>query len=328
MATQQTTQTYTQKILFTGVQAAIDDAQKSNDGLYFASDTQKLYKGEVDYSQAARVVTSMPVIVAKNSIYVLVDNTGAFVKAVAVDSNGAQKDISYQFVTSATGITKATASDVKVATEKAIVEYIDSIVGDETITAISSSTVAGSIEVTVGDGSEPGEVYNVNVPGVALKPSYNAENRIITIPYTENGADPAGSVVINLGKDLVVQSGRYNAATEEIWLWITGDDPSGDPSIVIPVGDLVDEIVGGTTDTATTTYNTTTNALTADVRISAKSDNHLQVLTAQASASEDGLYVDFSGIESDLADIRTDINTVQTNVDNLEAALTTWTVLG
>ena len=327
MATQQSTQTYTQKILFTGTQAAIDAATRSDAGLYFASDTGKLYKGSVDFSQAARVVTALPETVAKSSIYVIVDNNGNFVKAVAVDSAGAQVDISYKFVTS---IDAANASDSKVATEKAVVDYIDSIVGDETISSISSATVAGSIKVTVGDGEDEGEQYNVNVPGVALKPSYNSTNRIITIPYTENGVDPAGEVEINLGKDLVVTAGKYNSASQQIEFWITDHDPETDnPDIVVPVGDLVDEIQGGTTDTATTTYNSTTDTLTADVRISNKAGNAIQVLTTEDSASANGLYVDLSdyALVSDLTDARTDIDTVQTNVDNLESALTTWTVL-
>jgi len=314
--------TYAQKILFTGTQAAIDAATKTNDGLYFASDTQKLYKGSVDFTMAARFVTTMPATPVKSALYIVKDDSGNFVKAVATDANGVATDIAIKTVTSIS----SSSTDAEVATAKAVYDYVDSIVGGDTVVtevaAATGSDNSGKVTVTKGDGSQAGQVATFAVPGVALKPTYTALTRTIQIPYTENGSDPAGTVTIDLGADLVVTEGRYNATAEQIEFWITGhSSQAGDPAdIVVPVGDLVDEIQGGSTSTAVTTYTAATNTLTADVRVSGKAGNALSTLTGQATSSEDGLYVD-------LSDITTSLTNIQANVDAVYTAMTTWTVL-
>lgn len=321
MATQVTPETYTQKILFTGTQAAIDAAEKSTSGLYFASDTHKIFKGSEDFSQAARVVTAVPASPAKNALYVVVDNEGAFVKAVAVDASGNQKEISWAKATSV----GSSSTDATVATAKAVYDYVQSVVGGDTVVVgVAAGTNAGDLVISKGSGA----TSTVTVPGVATIPTWDAQSRTLTIPYTGVGGTVAGSVVAAIGKDMVVTSGRYNATNETIEMWISTQDPdTDDPAIVIPVGDLVDEISGGTTDTAITTYTTSSNTLTADVRVSAKSGNYLTVVTGDSTAANNGLMVDLTSVNAAIADNATDIATLNTNIAALETALTTWTTL-
>jgi hypothetical protein len=321
MATQVTTNTYTQKILFTGTEAAIAAATRSNDGLYFATDTHKIYKGSEDYSQAARVVTALPNVVAKNALYVLVDNEGNFVKAVATDGTGAQKEISWVKSTALS----ASSTDNEVASAKAVYDYVQGIVGGDTVvTSVAASSQAGALTITQGSATTSTTV----VPGVALKPTWESTDRVLTIPYTTNGADAAGSVVVNIGKDMVVDYAEYDHSTEKILMWISTSDHTTDPAdIEIPVGDLIDEIVGGETSTAVTTYTSSTNTMTAAVKVSAKTGNYLSVVTGDATAANNGLMVDLSSVEQDIADNATDIGTLDDNMAALETALTTWTVL-
>lgn len=326
MATQITTETFTQKVLFTGSEAAIAAATKVDSGLYFATDSHKLYKGTslVDYSEAARVVTALPTggALAKNALYIQVDNEGNFVKAVATKADKTTVELGWAKVTSISG----TSTDNEVASAKAVYDFVQGIVGGDTVvTAVAASTsTAANLVVTQGSAT----TSTVTVPGVALKPTWESTERVLTIPYTGLGAEAAGSVTVNIGKDMVVDYAEYDAATEKILMWISTSDHTTDPAdIEIPVGDLIDQISGGTTDTAVTDYISSTNTLTASVRISAATNNYLSVTTGDSTAANNGLMVDLSDIEQGIADNAADIATLDQKISDLESALTTWTVL-
>ena len=324
--------TFTQKILFTGSEAAIAASTISNDGLYFATDTKKLYKGSVDYSQAARVVTALPETLAKNSLYIVVDGSGNFVKAVATDASSNQKVIGYKTVTAISAST-ASMSDEAVPTEAAVKTYVDGLIGGgsvvSNVAAGAAATTAdyGELLITKGDGS----TSEVTVPGVALKPVWDSVERRLQIPYTAAGESLAGVIDCQFGKDLVVTEGKYNAVNETIELWITGHSSAAgdDPDIVIPVSSLVDEIQGGTTNTAVTTYTPETNTLTADVRVSALANNALEVKTGDATAANNGLFISLEAYATTaaLADVAADVAQLDSNMSQLYNAVTTWVTL-
>lgn len=107
--------------------------------------------------------------------------------------------------------------------------------------------------------------------GLAKKPTYESSTRTITIPVV--GDD---DVVINLGKDLVVENGGLvdgegeDEGKQFLKLALTsGDD------VYIDVSKLVDVYTGGETDTTETTV--TNGVIKVNVKISETSGNMLRV---------------------------------------------------
>ena len=335
MAATDKTALYTQKILYTGSEAAYAAATKSNDALYFTTDTHKLYKGSVDYSKAVEVVTTtLPASgAANNKVYVVNDASGNFVKA-AVTTDGGTTWETIALATITDLAVSGAATDLVVPTAKAVKDYVDAKAGSEGLVSnVTAGSTNGTLDVAYASATAPHGTPVI--PGVALIPSYDSSTRTITIPYTA-GDDPsgqsvvAGTLTINLGKDMVVSAGTYNAATEEIWLYLTDEVPGTDePSIKIPVSSLIDEIQVDDTDTVSMTYTTDTNTITADVKISAKAGNALQVLTETdepTTAANRGLYVDLGSFATTTyVDAQDDI--LQDNIDAAYTALTTWETL-
>lgn len=322
MAITDKTSTYVNKVLFTGTQAAIEAATRTETGLYFATDTHKIYKGTEDYSQEARIVTALPTVVAKNALYVIVDNSGNFVKAVATNGSAAQTEISWAKTTEIS----STSSDAEIPTAAAVKSYVDGAIGGDSVvhTLEASTTAAANLLV---DSSQA-----VEVPGVALIPTWESTTRTLTIPYTAIGSTTASSVVMNLGLDAVVNYGDYDATTETLRFWLTTHDHEeypNDPSFTVPVADLIDEIQVADTDSLNLTYTTSTNTISGEVIVSGKTGNALQLLTSQTTAADNGFYVDLSdyATTSAVAAVADDVTTLDGNVDALYTAVTTWTTL-
>lgn len=320
--------TYTQRILYTGTQAAYNAATKDETRLYFTSDTHKIYKGSNDVTAAARVVTgTLPAAgsAANNVVYLLFDNSDNYVSA-NVTTDGGTTWTTFAPATIEDDMSGAIGSNAVVPTAKAVAAYVSSIVGgDGVVSAVGPTTTAGVVEVTDGTGS----TTTFAVPGVATKPTWNSTTRVLSIPYTACGSDAAGTLTVDIGKDAVVDSGEYHAATEEIWLWLSTHpkaDYPNDPSIKIPVSSLIDEIDVEDTDSVDLTYTASTNTISADVRISAKSGNGL---TIQHGANEQGLYVDISGFAtaSSLSALDSRLTDAEGSIDNLATAVFSWATI-
>ena len=111
--------------------------------------------------------------------------------------------------------------------------------------------------------------------GLAKKPTYETETRTITIPVVGDE-----DVVINLGKDLVVENGTLVEEEGKQYLQLTLT--SGDV-VKIDVNTLVDIYTGGSTSSATVAISED-NVITVAVKVSATEGNILVV-------NEDGLFV-------------------------------------
>ena len=127
---------------------------------------------------------------------------------------------------------------------------------------------SGVLSVAKGDAP-----VTTTLTGVVHDATYDAETRTISLPVF--GGD---ALTINLGKDLVVTSGKYDAKTKEIQLTITSGDV-----IKIPVGSLIDIYTGLATSTAEVTVSDE-NKISVRVKVSAKANNSITI-------EEDGLYV-------------------------------------
>ena len=136
------------QILKHGLQASYDALQtKDANVLYFCTDTQKIYKGDVDFSNNIIVAATKPAAPVAGKVYVLADTD-----TVEVYVNGAWKVVSYPTVTSI----DVNSDDKHVATAKAIYDAIQDAIADlagsaDTVKAIGAGTTDGSVEVTKGD---------------------------------------------------------------------------------------------------------------------------------------------------------------------------------
>lgn len=142
------------------------------------------------------------------------------------------------------------------------------VVGGKGVFVTDVTYNAGVLSVAKGDTP-----VTTTLTGVVHTPTYDAETRTIKMPVF--GGD---ELTINLGKDMVVKSGAYNAETKEIELTISTGEV-----VKIPAAALVDVYTGGATKTASVTVSDK-NVISVDVKVSAAENNNIEI-------KEDGLYV-------------------------------------
>lgn len=244
-------------------------ATKDANSLYFITDSNPalLYKGDKLYTKSWLAVESLPetgiagvlyLNAADNAMYTW--NGSAFVAVsrpvatVVEDGN----------------INPVTSGAVYTAIQNAIKDLTG---GSVLVKNVTASETSGKVKVETGSGSE-----EFAIKGVIVDPTYDADTRTITLPY----ADGTDSLVINLGKDMVVTSGSYNAADKEIELVLTSGDV-----INIPVASLIDIYTGAASNSIEVSVSDG-NVITANVKVAVASEGEHNDLEVRA----DGLFVD------------------------------------
>ena len=311
--------TYTQ-ILRTGTQAQYDAISTPNSNyLYWCSDTRKIYKGAIDFSEYAAVVSARPQSPVAGKIYIITND------GTTETWNG-----SAWTVISKTNVTSidASSTDAQVPTAKAVYDFVEQeIAGFSTdaVSDIATGTADGTIKFSTADDKTT--YQNVTVHGVVVTPSYDPVTRTITLPVSDGN-----DVVIALGKDIFIDPDApngYDPATQEIVLYLNDGSGSGDPDteIRIPAAGLVDVYTGGTTTSATVTVGSD-NTITATVRLKADSTGFTNAL--QLDTTDGGLYVDL-GAYATTSYVDDEIDRVEgkadQNADNIAAIVTgagTW----
>lgn len=238
---------------------------KDNDTLYFLTDTLQIYKGATEYTKSCKLVRTLPESSQVQGIiyFRLTDFTAHVYNGTEfVQLNKAN----------VTTIPTSGATDDDVPTTKAVADYVNA-----RITDVKGEEGLFVTDVTYKDGvlsvSKNGEPVPTTLTGVVHTPTYEAENRVIRMPVF--GGD---ELVINLGRDLVVKSGKYNAEKQTIELTLTSDDV-----VSIPVGSLIDIYTGVATATSSVSVSAD-NKISVNVKVSAKANNNVVI-------EEDGLYV-------------------------------------
>ena len=233
---------YTQ-ILKAGLQANYDALQtKETNVLYFCTDSQKIYKGDIDFTNNVIVAASKPATPVAGKVYILADTN-----TVEVYVNGEWKVVSYPLTTTV----DLNSDDVHVASAKAVYDAIQDAVdslasSEDTVKGIAASASAeGTIVITKGDDS----TADVVIPGVVTTPTWDATARKLTLPVTGGS-----SVEVNIGKDIFVDpeaDNKYNAETGNIEIYLNdGQDGSASTKLEIPASALVDVYEGGDTTSA------------------------------------------------------------------------------
>lgn len=310
--------TFEQKILYTGTQAEFATATKDPTRLYFTSDTHKLYKGDVDFSEAVRTVASLPSSGAANGVLYVVVTSGVVTSAAVTANGGTSWTTIVLGASTYIDPDAGTGDNVTYPTTKAMVDYVTAKVGDSgAVTSISATTVAANIKYAQAGVSED---TVVEVPGVVYNPVWNSTTRTLTMQVTAVGTTAAKTVTVDIGKDLVLESGRYDATTEKIILVLNDDAQT---EIEIPVDDLIQEIAVADTNSVDLTMTIDTagagnHVITADVKVGTKTGvtNYLAIQAAGEGQTA-GLFVDLTTIETAIA-------TAEDNINALYASLGTW----
>ena len=290
------------KILNAGTQAGYDAlATKNPNLLYFCTDTGKLYRGSVDFTDSMIAAASKPANPVAGKIYILADTN-----TVEAYIGGAWKVLSYPMTTTV----DINSDDMHVASAKAVYDAIqaavEGVVGAEsTVKAVAAGTEAAQVAVTKGDGS----VANFTVPGVVTKPTWDASARVLTIPVTGDTA-----VEVNIGKDVFLDptaENKYNPTTKKIELYLNDGNGGEATKIEIPASDLVD-VYTGTTSNGTSVTVGSDNKIKVDLVLDPDTKNAL-VLGAN------GLMLDLSAYAK-TADVQGLVDGLQDQIDTNKEA--------
>lgn len=305
-------------ILKYGLQASYNAlATKDTNVLYFCTDTGKIYKGDVDFTNSVLVVTTKPTTPVVGKVYVVGD-TGT----VEAYDGSAWHVLSYPTVAEIT----ATSTDEQVPSAKAVYTFVTKLVSD---LAGSENTVSkienkAETEATIVYTTADGTTHDLVLAGVVTTPSYDATTRKFTFPVSDGNA-----VVVDLGKDVFInpnaQNG-YNAETQEIWLYLNdGSGETEDTLIKVPAAGLVDIYTGETTATVTVSVSDD-NKISAVVNVKADSEGFTNALKVDENG---GLYVDLSAyaiadeVEERVAGVEDKAEAAQATADENKAAIAT-----
>ena len=293
-------------------------ATKDADVLYFCTDTGKLYKGEVDFTNAIVFAASKSGVTSP-----IVGKTYFFADSGTVEAYDPAvpgwKVISYPLVTTIVD-SAAGNDDVHVPSAKAVYDFVEQeiaeVVGGDMVKSVQQkmngqTAVEGTIQYVTGDDV----AHDVEMTGVVTTPTYDAASRTFTFPVTGKS-----DVVVELGKDIFIDPQGNNRYEDGfIYLYLNDGTQSSDPTeLVIPVTGLVTDYFGTQTDTVTLTVDNSTHEVTADVRV--RPDvvgTFTNALKVSSTSGAEGLYVDLTDVEADIEQNEVDIAA-------LAVATTSW----
>lgn len=274
---------------------------KSENKLYFVTDSGKIYKGATDVTRCVNFITggAFPAVGDAEAGKLYVDQTSLEVRMTA--DNTTWLTLIPGYITDGTNWA-ATADDSKLATKAVIKAAIQKAIDDINITIAYDKAVG---KLTVGTSE-------ATLEGVAHDVEWNSDNAILTIKQFGN-AEP---ITVNIGKDKFVSSGKFYASYPEvdpqyinvIVLEVTNGDP-----IIIPADSLVDVYTTDNTKSKDITVTITDdNKIYAAVRIDPVEGNALV-------SGENGLKVDLSTLNTSVAN---KVDKVANSTEGNLAALT------
>ena len=312
------------KILLAGTQAAYEALQTKDDSkLYFCTDSGKIYKGSVDFSNSVVYAASKPEKPVVGKVYVLSDTN-----TVEVYNGTAWTVVSYPTVTTLS----ASSTNVQVASAKAVFDFvtnqISAVTGGATIVTSVTAGAAGSGSFTYTTGDKKSHTVTLN--GLAKTPTWDTTTRKLTIPVV--GGD---DVVVEIGKDIFVDpegDNSYHADTQEIWLTLNDAKKT---VIKIPAAGLVDVYTGGNTQSIKVAVSDG-KVITANVVVRPDVTTGDNKFTNALKVGTTGLYVDLSAyattasvnsvksaLEASIAGVKTTADANKSTLNTLTAGDTT-----
>jgi hypothetical protein len=309
-------------ILKYGLQAQYNTlvAQSKTDEsvLYFCTDTKKIYKGLIDFTDSVVYAAEKPNAPIQGKVYVL-SGTGT----VETYDGTNWHVLSYPATTSISS-NPVENDDVHVPTAKAVYDYVgdaieEAIGGEGVVASVTASTTEGNITVTMGDGTSS----NVAVHGVVTTPTYDGASRTITFPIADGN-----DVVVELGKDIFIDhtaNNRYENGN--IYLYLNDGTATTDPTeIVIPATGLITDYLGDDTATISVNVDSNTHKVTASVIIKPNSVTPGEEFTNALQSDANGLYVDLSGVTANVTAAQSTADAANSLATANSAAISTTNV--
>lgn len=265
------------QVLKAGLQANYNALPtKDPNVLYFCTDSKKIYKGEIDFTEVCIPVTSKPLTPIAGKLYFVADTN-----SVEAYINDAWVVVSAPIATTI----DSSSDDLHTVSAKAVYDAIKNLTGSSVTTTdvvkeVSASETAATLTITKGDDSTD----DILVKGVVTKPTWDASARKLTIPVTGDT-----DVEVELGKDIFIDpaaDNKFNTATGNIEIYLNnGDETNPATKIEIPASSLVETYTGEATTSTTTSV--VDNKISVAIKIDPDSGNALVV-------GSDGLKVDLS----------------------------------
>lgn len=298
-------------ILKYGLQASYDAIQdKDSDVLYFCTDTKKIYKGTIDFTDSVVYAATRPttgIIVGK--VYLIGDLTTRSYTTEVYDGS-AWHILGNATITS---ITSETATDSVLPTALAVKTYVDNQIGGSGVVASVAASTTSEGYLTVTDGA--GAATEVGVPGVVTTPTYEASTRTFTFPVVGDN-----DVVVELGKDIFIDSSANNRYENgNIYLYLNDGEGTTDPTeLVIPVTGLITDYIGDDTDSIQVDVDATTHHVTANAvlrpNVTTVGSEWTNALKLSSTEGAKGLYVDLTDVEADIAQLDSNLSALATAV--------------
>lgn len=181
------------KVLLAGLQASYDAiVEKDATKLYFCTDTGKLYKGAIDFSQYCDAVATRPATPVDYRLYVI-----AATGTAEFYDGSAWHVVSYQKVSSiATNVSPSAQSDTTIPSTKAIAEYVAAVIGgsSDVVKSITAGATDGHIVYTTADDQD----HDVTLPGVFVTAA--AGTTAGSVDFTDSDGDTLNVVVPDIVK--------------------------------------------------------------------------------------------------------------------------------
>ena len=299
-------------ILKAGLQAAYNQLEtKDASTLYFCTDTGKMYKGDVDFTESVKVVATKPTTPVAGKVYIIQDTN-------TVESyDGSAWHTITPAVSAQVGLS---STDDTVPTSKAVYDFVtkiaETITGSDKVIVSMDSTTPGKVTYKTAD-EKP---HEFDLTGVNTGVQYDATTRKFT--FHTVGSD---DLVVELGKDIFVDptgDNSYHPDTKEIWLTLNnGLDGTAATVIKIPAAGLVNILTGETSSSVKVTVDNASGKIKAEAVVKANAEGFTNAL----KLDDGGLYVDLSGYTTtvDLTEKLTALEAKITKAQNAADANTT-----
>lgn len=219
---------------------------KDPNALYFTSDTQRVYKGDVDVTQNVFPVVNFPSAGVENKIYIHKNTL-----EVKVYADGKWLVVAPGYVTLADQMEVA-ANGGKLATVNAIKGHIDKVLDARVETLMQDAEFdAASGKMKFYGTDRTVALTEAELTGVAHDATYDAKNLKITIP--QYGKD---DLVINLPKDNFLSDAYFEKDYDfedgttgpAIVLVVKTEGSKDDKKLAIPAASMQNDYTAGKTD--------------------------------------------------------------------------------
>lgn len=211
---------------YSGLYAAYESALKSDDALYFITDTQQIYKGSTLISDVTELnvefVASVPEAGSAegNKLYVVTDGSGIYIK-------GADGQMDQVGGGEATSVADGTITFDSLNSELVATE----LTGDSTDRQLpTAKAVYDAIQAVVADVEALGDP----VTGASAQRNEGNNGTVITLTRA-SGSNP---ITVNVS-DLFLTSAEYDSASHKLKLYVQGvSDP-----VEVDLADLIPQAV-------------------------------------------------------------------------------------